>query len=180
MLQVLNAISKIVVVTVQGIWRVATSDIVRAGVQRAGAAILAVGAAVGMGGLNLLGRAFPKARKIVRVGIIGGFRYFKGSFNSNGGANIQSTRNALSPLEWISAGVSAIVLMFAPLFGGAMLLSTYIIFFRDVESLPLSTFGADSAGVDSIIGIGTGLVISLFNLFSAIRSTIRWVGSQFK
>lgn len=158
--------------------RVATSDEVKHGVTVAarGLASLVVFTVKGTG--SLIGKAAPGLRKIWRVGVVGGTRQFIGQFNNNGGASIQSTRNTLKPVGYVSV-ITSILLMFAvPLAGVGLFLGTFIVFFRPVEKLSLDSFLADF-GVESAIGIGTALILNLFRAFGALRAAWRWVKSQF-
>lgn len=79
----------------------------------------------------------------------------------------------------VSALSSAIVAIFVPIAGAAMLIGTYVVFYKDAESLPLTVFSTD-AGVESTLGIGTAIIVNMFRLAGAIRAAWRWVRSQFK
>jgi len=160
-------------------WRILTSqqvrNVVHAGMRGAWQAMVVV--VVGVA--SLIGRQYPTARKVVRTGMIGGWRYFRGVFNGGRSDMMRSTRNLLSPIEWVCAGASVLVTVFNPVLGIALFIATYIVFFKDPEWIPLASFSADSAGVNSVIGVGTALVVNLFVLFSAVRATGKWLQSQF-
>jgi len=127
---------------------------------------------------RFLGRQYPTARNIVRRGIIGGWRYFRSQFNRNRSSMIRSTRNQLSPLEWVAVTISVVVLLIQPVVGVALLLITLVVFFQNADQLSLSSFSVDSAGVGSVVGVGTTLLINLFVLFSAIPATINYIRTQ--
>jgi len=170
---------KVIVAVLAGAWRIATSqqvkNAVRTGVQGAwkGVVFVVIGIA------SLIGRQYPTLRKAVRTGIIGGWRYFRGVFNRGRSDMMRSTRNLLSPIEWVCTGGSVLVAVFNPVLGIALFVTTYIVFFKDPDRIPLASFSADSAGVNGVIGVGTALLVNLFVLFSAVRATGKWLQSQF-
>jgi hypothetical protein len=117
----------------------------------------------------------PWLRDIVKTGIIGGWRQFRSHYNRNGANMVRSTRSSLWPLGWVCGTVSVVALFIQPLLGGALVLGTYIVFFQDADSLSLSTFSADSAGVNGHIGIGTSLIVNVFKLIGSARAAKNWV-----
>lgn len=159
-------------------WAAATSPQVQNAVKTGISAICRGTVVLISGIIEFLGRQYPIARNIVRRGIIGGYRYFRGQFNNNRASMIQGTRNRLSPLEWVVVGGSAVMFVVNPVYGFAMLLITIVVFFQNADQLSLSSFGVDSAGVGSIVGVGTTLLINLFVLFSAIPATINYIRTQ--
>lgn len=129
--------------------------------------------------LSKAGEWFPRARKVVVVGAIGGIRQVKTHYNQNGAKSIQSIRDSLAPVGIVSAVSSLLVAVVVPVVGAAMLIGTYVVFYKDAESLPLTVFSTD-AGIESTLGIGTAIVVNVFRLAGAIRAAWRWVRSQFQ
>lgn len=162
-----------------GAVNIATSDPVKNAIVTAGSTLRSWASAAGHGLLSKAGEWFPRARKIVVVGAIGGFRQLKTHYNRNGAKSVQSIRNTLAPVGVAAAIGSVILAIFIPIAGAAMLIATYVVFYKDAESLPLTVLSTD-AGVESALGIGTALVVNLFRLAGAIRAAWRWVRSQFK
>jgi len=92
---------------------------------------------------------------------------------------IRSTRNQLSLSNgWVAVTISVVVLLIQPVVGVALLLITLVVFFQNADQLSLSSFSVDSAGVGSVVGVGTTLLINLFVLFSAIPATINYIRTQ--
>lgn len=50
-------------------------------------------------------------------------------------------------------------------------------FYEDPEKLPLTVFSTD-AGVESVLGIGTAIVVNVFKFVGAPDATVNWVPSQ--
>ncbi|RZV05080.1 hypothetical protein BDK88_4319 [Natrinema hispanicum] len=161
-----------------GIWAAVTSLQVQCAVKVSMSAVCRGIIVILRNIVRFLVRQYPTARNIVRRGIVGGWRYFRSQFNRNRSSMIRSTRNQLSPLEWVAITVSLCVLWANFAAGIAMLLMTIVVFFQDADQLSLSSFGVDSAGVGSIVGVGTTLLINLFVLFSAIPATINYIRTQ--
>lgn len=128
---------------------------------------------------GFIGTRYPALRKVVKTGIIGGFRMFRSQFNKNGPNMVRNTRKWLSPLEWISVGAALVISLFAPIVGVTFGVVTYIAFFRDADTLPLTTFSMDSIGIDGVIGIGAAMLVNLFKFIGALRTTFNWLLSQF-
>lgn len=172
-------IKNLFVTLIIGAYNLATSETSKSAAIRLGAMLRSCGSVAGHAVLSKAGDWFPQARKAVVVGAIGGLRQVKTHYNQNGAKSVQSIRNSLAPLGTVSALSSAIVAIFVPIAGAAMLIGTYVVFYKDAESLPLTVFSTD-AGVESTLGIGTAIIVNMFQLAGAILAAWRWVRSQFK
>ncbi|WP_459192072.1 hypothetical protein [Halosimplex sp. J119] len=155
----------------------ATSDTTINAVTTAGGGLKSAGSTTGRILLSKIGELFPRARKAVVVGGIQGFNVFKAQFNRNGANAVQSTRNKLTPLDKISAIASIVTAVVLPLVGASMLIGTYVVFYKDPEKLPLTVFSTD-AGIESVLGIGTAIVVNVFKFVGALDAAVSWVLSQ--
>lgn len=174
-----GGLKTLVVGFVVGLVNLATSKTAKRMARRAGGSVASAGSATVYGSLSKASKWFPRARKVVVVGAIGGFRQLKTHYNKNSAKSVQSIRNSLSLVGKLSAATSVVVTFFVPVAGVALLIGTYVVFYKDPESLPLTVFSTDTA-IESSLGIGTALVVSLFQLAGATRAAWRWIVSQFK
>jgi hypothetical protein len=65
-----------------------------------------------------------------------------------------------------------------PITGVGAFLASFVVFFQDAESLPLTVFSTDAV-TEGLLGIGTAIAINTFRLVGALRSTVSWLQSQF-
>jgi glycerol uptake facilitator-like aquaporin len=172
-------LKNLAVVVATGIIAIATSETTLNLARSTGHKLRFAASTAVHGLLAKAGEWFPRARKVIVVGAMGGFRQVKIHYNQNGAKSVQSIRNTLAPVGIASAIGSVILAFITPIAGAAMLIATYVVFYKDAEALPLTVFSTD-AGVESSLGVGTALVVNLFRLAGAIRAGWRWVLSQFK
>lgn len=168
------ALKKHAGVIVLGIVSIATSDTTKNLTTSIGRGFLSVGSRAVRNLLSLAGKAFPRARDLIVIGLIQGFKVFRAQFNHNGANAVRSTRNKLSPLDKLSVIASLTVAVFAPVLGVAMIIGTYVVFYKDADNLPLTVLGTD-AGIDSVLGVGTALIVNAFKMVGAFGATVNWI-----
>lgn len=168
----------ILVALVVGAYNIVTSDTVKNGLRTIGRTTWTAICTVSQFTLRKAGEWFPRVRKVIVTGVIGGWKYFKNSFNNNGASMIQNARKPLRPVGYVLVIASIGIMFLDPIVGVSGFLATVVVFFKDSEELPLSVFGTDAA-VSSALGIGTAVMVNLLRLGGAARSTTTWLRSQF-